>query len=256
MRRLLRECALAGLALCVSVNVYGGETRPASRPAAGKADAKAQKVLARMEKLAESTTSYRCSMNWRVESKWFKPKTKKGKMVMLKVPLVKGEPGRRVALLKYVQTVPFRRELYVTRDRALEYLPDNKIAKYVPVDRGKETSAGAGQQAFAALVAPKRLTENFNITYVKSGQLDGDMCDVLRIVPAGTGVKSEYKDIELWVSRKRNLPVFMVGVKDDGETTHKVKFLDIGLNPKIKESEFVFKPPRGVHVESVSEIRL
>jgi len=266
VRRFIGPFALAALVTARGADAAEA-TRPASepsqsaveasQPASRASDEKALRVLERMGQEARKVQSLLCKVEWRVESKWFsQPKIKKATLSILKASQPDaGGNAKQIALVRYIQTIPVPRELYLTQDKAVEYLPDNKIARVVNVDR-TAANDGDSAEAFEVLMAPEKLSEKFRITSQGELSLDGEVCDVLSLVPASDKVKSEYRTMELWISKDRALPIYMVGEKLDETTTHRIRFNSIEVNPKLSAKDFEFKAPAGVNVESADEIRL
>jgi len=277
MKAIIRLTLVGVVFLGAALSLYAASKAiPATRPVSGVADKKSQKVLSEMETENKKIKSLRCKIHWEVKSKWTsRPGIKKMELAVLKVPMDdKKNPGRMIPLMRLSQKEPFVVEIYVRRKDAVKYEPANKFAQKISINWAKTNKSS--QQAFEILLSPANITKSFNVTYEKFESLvpsaniskrawktydkselhTAQECDVLRVVPASDRVRSDYKSLLIWVSKKTRLPVFMKGEKLDGVTTDKITFMAVKPNARVREKEFEFNPPRDVVIENVDKIEL
>jgi len=247
-KSIVSVAAVAAVCVLCGISAAAGEKTCGSKPASRPADERAMKVLAKMDKKAAAIRSLRCKIDWTVKAKWTRrPRKKAMTLAVLKVPMpTEKNPKRTIPLMRLSQKTPYAAEIYVTRKEAI---------KKVSIDWNKAES-GSSQQALEILLSPINVTKNFTVTYEKSERREGKECDVLKVVPASDRVRSDYKSLVLWVSKEMRLPLYMVGKKVDDVTVDEIRFYDVKLNAKVRESEFRFKPPRGLVVDNVDRIEL
>jgi len=151
------------------------------------------------------------------------------------------------ALLRQETRVPAPKILTIKGGVITVYQPRIKSATVANMGKNKDKAEylalGIGQ-------SPAKLRETFNIEYEGTEPVDGAPCSVLVLKPKSSNAAAFFAAITLWIKNSNNLPVQQKLQEPSGDYLL-VKFTAEKFNPKVSESQFEQKLPRGVEIQSI-----
>ena len=68
--------------------------------------------------------------------------------------------------------------------------------------------------------------------------------------------ETDFREMTLWIDPSLGLPRKAQGLHHNGTEVRTIEFQKLTINPTLPESEFQFRPPPGVDVDEVENIRL
>jgi outer membrane lipoprotein-sorting protein len=151
------------------------------------------------------------------------------------------------ALLRQEFKTPGHKMLTIKGGTATVYQPSINQASIVNLgknrDKAEFLALGIGQ-------SPGRLRETFNIDYQGEEKIDGVLCSILVLRPKSSSTAAFLASITLWIRATNSLPVQQKLLEPNGDYLLN-KFANEKLNPRIEESEFEQKLPKGVDIQQI-----
>jgi outer membrane lipoprotein-sorting protein len=151
------------------------------------------------------------------------------------------------ALLRQEFKTPGRKILTIRGGTATVYQPSINQASIVNLgknrDKAEFLALGIGQ-------SPGKLRETFNIDYQGEERIDGASCSVLVFRPKSSSTAAFLTSITLWIKTTNSLPVQQKLLEPNGDYLLN-KFTNEKLNPRVEESEFEQKLPKGVDMQQI-----
>ena len=191
-------------------------------------------VLDEMQKVYDDVKTITAGLDMETLSLIFDERSKREGRVYLKKP----------EEFRWDIEKPYEKRFYLSRERAIEYFPDKKLAKIYNLkgESGRIGEASSKAAALAILESPKKLEEYFKITLEgKETEEEGKKeYYKLDLVPKDDSVESDYERMIFFVNAKSWIPEKMEAYEGE-DAIHYFRFHDIELNSKIKDSVFEFK---------------
>ena len=110
-------------------------------------------------------------------------------------------------------------------------------------DKAEYLALGVGQ-------SPARLKETFDIEYQGVEPVDGAKCAVIVLKPRSKNAAAYFASITLWIKDANSLPV-QQRLQEPNRDYLLVKFSAEKLNPKVSDSLFEQKLPKGVEIQTI-----
>lgn len=168
------------------------------------------------------------------------------------IAVKKSEDGKHVRI-HIAQKEPYVQHVYLTPEKAVKYEPDNKIAHVVTLNPNEQ---GSGlSRSMDLLTSPDELRSKYSLTLTGTVELEGNPCWEIVLVPVSPDVETDFKTMTLWIDQKIGLPRKAQGLEHNETDLRTFQLGKIKVNPRIGDGEFEFKPPPGVDVEPVDNIR-
>ncbi|MFC1489957.1 outer membrane lipoprotein carrier protein LolA [Candidatus Latescibacterota bacterium] len=129
-------------------------------------------------------------------------------------------------------------------DQTKQVVVDGRtVWMYIP--RNKQVQISTYIQGEGGILTPKslfeRYSENRKAEHTGTGEVNGEVCDILLLV---SSVPAELP-VKVWIERERSVLVKSLEETESGDTIEYV-LSDIVLNGKIDDDVFVFITPEGV----------
>jgi len=151
------------------------------------------------------------------------------------------------ALLRQEIKIPAPRILTIKGGVVTVYQPRLQQATIANLgkdrDKAEYLALGIGQ-------SPARLKETFDISYQGIEPVDGSKCSVLMLKPKSKSAAAYFSSITLWIKDANNLPV-QQKLQEPNRDYLLVKFSAEKLNPKVSDSQFEQKLPKGVEIQTI-----
>lgn len=151
------------------------------------------------------------------------------------------------ALLRQEFKAPGHKILTIKGGTATVYQPSLNQASILNLGKNKDKAEflalGIGQ-------SPAKLRETFAIEYQGEDKVDGAACSVLLLKPKSSAVAAFFPVITLWISIANSLPMQQKLQEPNGNYLLN-KFASVKLNPKVSDSDFEQKLPRGVDIQQI-----
>lgn len=151
------------------------------------------------------------------------------------------------ALLRQEFKAPGRRVLTIKGGTATIYQPAINQASVVSLgknrDKAEFLALGIGQ-------SPARMRETFQIEYQGEEKVDGAACSVLVLKPKSSSTAAFLSSITLWIDKASSLPVQQKLLEPNGDYLLN-RFSVAKLNPKVGDSAFEQKLPKGVDIQQI-----
>jgi len=177
---------------------------------------------------------------------WEMPQTKSGRLA------VKRLKDDNDILLHMEQIEPYKRHLYLAPDGAASYEPDNSIAHVVKFDSAREHSRF--RRWMDLLMDPAALHKEYSLSLFDDEEIDGVACRKIRLTPLNEEVDTDYKEMTLWVDPELGLPRKIEGRKRNLPEIRTLEFSKFRINPRIRDKDLRFDPPKNVDVDEVDDI--
>lgn len=220
-------------AVCAAFAVARAASHASSEtPEAAAQRAKLAEILKKFDETQSSTRTLTASFSERKEIKLLRePVVSRGRFFYTKPDDV---------LLQY--TEPELRYLLFTKEEQLYYFPKQKRA-----ERG--TSARVHDYLFRFLAIGQSSSSLKKFYDISLGDEQNEVKDsyLLVLKPRKRMVKKAVKEVLLWVSRERLLPVRMQWREPDGDSTT-ISFEEVRFNPEIQASVYKIEIPKGIEI--------
>ena len=155
-------------------------------------------------------------------------------------------------LLHMEQLKPITRHVYLAPDKAVDYEPDNHIAHVVKLDPEREPSRF--RRWMDLVMDPAALREEYTLSLLDDEEIVGVLCRKVRLTPAGKEIETDYKEMTLWIDPELGLPRKIEGLSWDEEEIRTLELATFRINPRIRERDLRFDPPKGVDIDEVDDI--
>ncbi|MCD6169307.1 MAG: outer membrane lipoprotein carrier protein LolA [Candidatus Latescibacteria bacterium] len=126
-------------------------------------------------------------------------------------------------------------------DTLWTYVPENKQVIISPYEQWQDP-----------LEQILRYSESYRPTYLGMRKVQKSRCYLLQLLPNKEG--EEIVQIKVWVDKKKWLPLKLQYLDLNGNTTCYL-LSDVKVNSNLKDSLFKFRPPKGVEIVDMFQLR-
>ena len=147
-----------------------------------------------------------------------------------------------------------KQHIYSDGEVVCVYLPQLKVATKVNAAQARQKLGVTGQVPDAA--DPLAGTADGSAKELPDETIDGEACRVVEAKPAAVPeVPLPFKPatVKLWISKKSGMLVRQDLLASDGAAMVTQRFSNIETGLDIPDSEFAFKPPKGVTVMDLTD---
>jgi len=200
-----------------------------------------QGVLSRMDKAAAAFKTMTADVTYLTHTEVLNDNTTEtGAMTMRKV-----HPGEVQGKVEF--TAPDRKTVTIEKRRVEEYLP--KINTLQIFDLNKH---GAQLDQFFMIgfgTSGTELAQNFDVTVLGSGNVNGKPAIDLQLVPKSAEWKQYVKKVELWIPEQGDPYPLQEKTWEPSGDYHLITYSNLKINPRLPSDALQLKPPPGVKVE-------